>query len=96
LRNYSSGFSIYSCLQYKTGKNAGEGRIQTVNTIHLEVPAGFHTSQLVLHAVCRVSDKPKFSYNYFVNGEDEKSHFSIPGDTIFMDLWYNFLSIANI
>jgi hypothetical protein len=41
-----------------------------VNISHLAVLAGFHTSQLVLHATNRVSHKQRFSYNYFVTGED--------------------------
>jgi hypothetical protein len=36
-------------------KMLGGGRIWTVNTTHLVVPAGFHTSQLVLHVIYRVS-----------------------------------------
>jgi hypothetical protein len=34
---------------YQTGKNLEGGR--TVNTANLAVPAGFYTSQLVLHAI---------------------------------------------
>jgi hypothetical protein len=55
----------------QTGQMWGRG-IWTVNTIHLAVPAGFHTSQLDLHAIYR------FSYNYFVTGEEDKADFSIP------------------
>ncbi len=39
-----------------------------VNMTHLVVPAGFHTSQLVLCAINRVPDKHGFSSNYFVTG----------------------------
>jgi hypothetical protein len=43
-----------------------------VNTTHLAVPAGFHISQMVLHAINRVSDKRVFfKYNCFVTREDE-------------------------
>ncbi len=42
-----------------------------VNMTHLAVPAGVHTSQLVLHAIYRVSDRCGFSHNYFVTREDE-------------------------
>ncbi len=38
---------------YQTGKNLGE-RIPTVNTTHLVVLLGFHTSQLVLRAIHKV------------------------------------------
>jgi hypothetical protein len=38
---------------------------------HLAVSAGFHTYQLVIHVIYRVSDKHRFSNNCFVNGEDE-------------------------
>jgi hypothetical protein len=55
--------------------------IWTVNTIHLAVPAGFHTSQLDLHAINRVFEKHRFSYIYFVTGEEDKADFSLPGDT---------------
>jgi hypothetical protein len=44
----------------------GEGRILMVNTTHLAAPDGFHTSQLALHAINRVSDKHGFSYNYSI------------------------------
>jgi hypothetical protein len=35
----------------------GGRRIQMVNTTNLVVPAGFHTSQLVLYAIYRISNK---------------------------------------
>jgi hypothetical protein len=56
--------------------------ILTVNTIHLVVPAGFNSFQLDLHTIYKVSNKCRFSYNYFVTREDnKKSRFPIPGDT---------------
>ncbi len=42
---------------------------------HLGVPIRFHTSQLDLHTIYKVSDKCGFSYNYFVTGEDDKAVF---------------------
>jgi hypothetical protein len=54
----------------------------TVNTVHEAFPSGFHTSQLDLHTIYRISDKCDFSYNYFVTGEDNKADFSIPSDTL--------------
>jgi hypothetical protein len=65
LRNGSEhlGLSIYSSLHTSERSNVA-GRICTVNTIHLEVPAVFHTS-LVLHMVYRVSDKKGFSKQLF-------------------------------
>ncbi len=66
--------NIYSSLTYQTGKNVGGERIRTANpAIHSMVLAGFHISQLVFHAIYRVSDQQGFSYNYFVTGEDEYS-----------------------
>jgi hypothetical protein len=53
-----------------------------VNTIHLMVPARFHTAQLNLHTRYRVSDKCGFSYHYFVTREDDKANFSILGATV--------------
>jgi hypothetical protein len=48
----------------------GWDRIQTVNTTHLVVLAGFHISQLVLRVMFRVSDKCRVLHNCFVTGED--------------------------
>jgi hypothetical protein len=53
-----------------------------VNATHLGVPAGFHASQLDLYVIYRVSEKCRFSYNYFVTGEDNKANFSIHDDTL--------------
>jgi hypothetical protein len=58
-----------------------EGRILMVNTTHLAAPAGFHTSQLALHAINRVSDKHGFSYNYLGTGKMNLVNFCIPGET---------------
>ncbi len=49
----------------------GKGRKRTVTMTQRAVPVGFHTSQMVLHVIHRVSDVHKFSYNNFVTGEDE-------------------------
>ncbi len=54
---------------YQTVQNVGGGEIWTVNTRHLPVLDGFHTSQLILHVISRVSNKCGFSYNYFVTGK---------------------------
>jgi hypothetical protein len=43
-----------------------------VNMTQLVVQAGFHTSQLIIHAIYRVSVKHRFSYNYFVTRGDKK------------------------
>jgi hypothetical protein len=58
------------------------GGEETVNTTHLVIPAGFHTSQPALHAINRVSEKQGFSCNYFLTGEMNKAVFSIGGDTL--------------
>ncbi len=58
------------------------GVVWTFNTTNLAVPARFHTSQLVLHVVYRVSDKHKFSYNYFVTRGRRIKLISIPSDTV--------------
>jgi hypothetical protein len=51
------------------------------HVIHLAVPAGFHTSQMDLHLIYRVSNESRFSYNYFVKEEDNEANFSVPGAT---------------
>jgi hypothetical protein len=66
LRNCSSALSIYVALStHQTIHMWGDWRIQTVSTIHLEVPAWFHNSQLDIHAVYKVSDKREFSVQLF-------------------------------
>jgi hypothetical protein len=68
---------LFHITQYKSlstsqiGKNVWGGGVQTVKTTHLAATAGFHTSQLVLHVIYRVSDRHGFSYNYFVTVEDK-------------------------
>jgi hypothetical protein len=51
------GIQYIALSTYQTSKNVGGGRIRMVNTTHLAVPAGFHTSQLVLY-VCGVQGFP--------------------------------------
>jgi hypothetical protein len=55
----------YSFLHTSDRPKSGEegGGVCTVNMTHLAVPAGFHTCQLVLHLIYRISDKCGFSYN---------------------------------
>jgi hypothetical protein len=43
--------------------------------------SGLHTSQLGLYTIYRVYDNCRFSYNYFVTGEDDKVDCSIPDNT---------------
>jgi hypothetical protein len=51
--------------------------------IHLPIPAGFDTSQLDVNRVYRDSDKSVFFYAIiFVTGEDNKTVFSVPGNTV--------------
>jgi hypothetical protein len=52
--------------------NAGGGGLQTVKTIQ------FHTFQLDLQMNYRVSNKCRFSYNYFVTGEGNTADFLFP------------------
>jgi hypothetical protein len=50
----------------KCGGEDTDGQYDT-----LEVPAGYYTSPLVLHAKNNGSEKQGISYNYFVSEEDE-------------------------
>jgi hypothetical protein len=73
---------MYSSLHISDRSNLGRSRIRKVNTTHLVVPARLHTCPVVLHANYRLSNKYRFSCNYFVTGEDNKADFSIPSNTI--------------
>jgi hypothetical protein len=42
------------------------GRIQMVNVIHSAVPSGFHTSQLDVNTIYKVSNKSGFFYTVFL------------------------------
>jgi hypothetical protein len=57
--------------------NHDGGSLWTVNVTDCTIPAGFHTSQLDLNTVYKVS-KCVFLYNYFVTGEDDKDVFLFP------------------
>ncbi len=63
-----SGLGIYVCIArstYQTGRNVGGGR--TVNTTHFNGPGLVHTSQLILHAINRVSNKHWFFIQVFLD-----------------------------
>jgi hypothetical protein len=78
LRNCFSGLSNYSFLPAsdKSNVGGGGGRIEMVNTVYLVVGTGFHISQPDLYAIYMVPNKCRFTYTYFVTGEEDKADFS--------------------
>ncbi len=72
----------YIALHKSERPNVG-GRIQTFNTVHSAVPAGFHTSQLNLNMVYRVLNKSEVFLSIILRlGKIIKLFFSIPGNTV--------------
>ncbi len=57
--------------------------ILIVSKTHLAIPAGFHTSQLVLYAIYRVSDKHRFFIQLFYDCERQiMPMYQISSDTV--------------